>query len=90
MTLPSILIGYIIMAFSILIRIISFGIFARGKMLYSIGLADYAKYVAHYAKNNRSVTEQVLNLSGEERQMIFDFLQENYLPENREYNYNYV
>jgi hypothetical protein len=64
--------------------------FARGKMLYSIGLAEYAKYVAHYEKNNRSVTEQVLNLSEEERQMIFDFLQENYLPENREYNYNYV
>ncbi|MEQ8239084.1 MAG: DUF4105 domain-containing protein [Cyclobacteriaceae bacterium] len=64
--------------------------FARGKMRYSIGLADYTKYVAYYKDDNRSITELVLNLTPEEKQMVFDFLQENYQPENREYNYNYV
>jgi hypothetical protein len=38
---------------------------------------------------NRSVREQVLNLTIEQKQAIFDFLQVNALPENQQYRYDY-
>ncbi len=64
--------------------------FAKGKLLYQLGLADYSRFTQHYIDENRYVIEQYLNLSLSEKQEVFDFLIENYKPENREYMYNYV
>ncbi len=65
--------------------------FARGKMLYSIGLTkDFEWYKNRYIREDRYVYEQVLDLSPKEVQSFFDYLENNYLPENREYFYNYV
>jgi hypothetical protein len=64
--------------------------FTRGKLLYRLGLSDYSRVKDYYILNNRSVTEQVLNLSLEERESVFDFLMENNKPENQEYYYNYI
>lgn len=64
--------------------------FARGKMIYQLGLSDYERFKNHYIRENRFVIEQTLNLTLEEKQTLFDFLLENYKPENREYLYNYV
>ncbi|MEQ8555591.1 MAG: DUF4105 domain-containing protein [Cyclobacteriaceae bacterium] len=64
--------------------------FARGKLLYQLGLSDYGRFVNHYIGENRYVIEQYLNLTQQEKQEMVDFLVNNYKPENREYNYNYV
>lgn len=65
--------------------------FARGKMLYSIGLSrNFDRVRSYYAGEDRYILEQVLNLSLEDKQEFVDFLRNNYRPENREYLYNYV
>ena len=64
--------------------------FAKGKMVYQLGLNSYPRFRDFYISQDRSVREQYLNLTIEEKQQFFDFLQWNYLPENRAYNYNYV
>jgi len=43
-----------------------------------------------YNERKSSVYEQILDLMQEEKQQLFDALQENYLPENRIYRYNFV
>lgn len=64
--------------------------FARGQLLYSLGLAEYAPFKRAYIAENRYIVEQYLNLTTEEKQEVFNFLLENRKPENREYLYNYV
>ena len=65
--------------------------FARGKMLYSIGLTQkYPNVKSYYIRQNRSIKEQVLNLTQTENQAFFNYLENNNLPENRTYLYNYV
>ncbi|RED98850.1 lipoprotein N-acyltransferase Lnb domain-containing protein [Marinoscillum furvescens] len=64
--------------------------FARGKMLYRLGMSRYNAFKNHYEKENRYIIEQRLNLTLEEKQALVDYLAENYKPENREYYYNYV
>ncbi len=64
--------------------------FARGKLLYQLGLSDYSRFVDHYISENRFVIEQYLNLTHEEKIQMMEFLANNYKPENREYAYNYV
>ncbi len=65
--------------------------FAQGLMLYSIGRnKSFPRVLKFYSDQDRYVYEQVLNLSPEQTQQMFDYLENNYLPENREYLYNYV
>jgi hypothetical protein len=65
--------------------------FARGKMLYSIGRTrNFERYKEYYEREDRYIYEQVLNLTLEEKQAYFQALEVNYLPENKEYFYNYV
>jgi hypothetical protein len=64
--------------------------FAKGLLIYQLGLADYERFRDFYISQNRFIKEQYLNLTLEERQLLFDFLQWNYQPENKEYLYNYV
>ena len=64
--------------------------FAMGKMLYKLGLSKYSRFRDYYISNDRFITEQRLNLTQEENQALYDFLAENYKPENKDYYYNYV
>lgn len=64
--------------------------FARGRMLYKLGLSRYTPFKNHYARENRYIIEQRLNLTLAEKQAMVDFLTNNYKPENRDYYYNYV
>ncbi|EGV44242.1 DUF4105 domain-containing protein [Bizionia argentinensis JUB59] len=63
--------------------------FAQGKLNYSIGKSKYNDIKDFYIWQNRTIKEQVLNLSSEEKQAIFDYLKNNYKPENREYLYDF-
>lgn len=63
--------------------------FARGKLNYSLGTSNYYDFLSFYIRQNRNVKEQTLNLSQLEKQKLFNFLVENYKPENRAYLYEF-
>jgi hypothetical protein len=63
--------------------------FLRGTLPYQISGNYFENDVAGWSQENRAVIEQVLNLSQNQKQGVFDFLQNNYLPQNREYAYKF-
>ncbi|NIJ51966.1 lipoprotein N-acyltransferase Lnb domain-containing protein [Dyadobacter arcticus] len=63
--------------------------FLRGTLPYTISVAPMGPQVAFYRSENRSVSEQVLNLSQAQKQKLYNYLETNYLPQNRKYQYQY-
>ncbi|OZV67592.1 lipoprotein N-acyltransferase Lnb domain-containing protein [Winogradskyella aurantia] len=63
--------------------------FAQGKLNYLISRHRFSDIFDHYSRNNRSIDEQVLNLNASEKQKLFDYLENNYKPENRRYLYDF-
>jgi hypothetical protein len=63
--------------------------FARGYLYYRLGTQNFRDFVYPYMYYNRSVREQILNLTKDQKQAIFDYLQVNALPENQQYRYDY-
>lgn len=63
--------------------------FTLGQTDYELGVEDYQSFLDNYAKQGRSIEEQVLNLTPTEKQRLTDLLMQNYLPENRVYRYNF-
>ena len=63
--------------------------FARGYLYYRLGVEEFQDFVYPYMHFNRSVREQVLDLSREQKQKVFQFLQINARPENQQYRYDY-
>jgi hypothetical protein len=63
--------------------------FLRGTLPYQISGNYFENEIAGWTQEKRYVTEQVLNLSEAQTQGVYDFLQNNYLPENREYAYKF-
>ena len=63
--------------------------FARGYLHYKLGVTDYERFRDFYIYSNRYIHEQVLNLTLEQKQQYFDFLQWNARPENQYYYYDY-
>lgn len=63
--------------------------FVKGETDYQLGVIPYSYFEAEYAERGSSVYQQVLNLTAEEKVNLVKALQENYLPANRVYRYNY-
>ena len=63
--------------------------FAKGHLVYMMGVDDFSAFFGYYASVNRAVTEQVLDLTSEQIQTLYDTLETNYLPKNRDYVYDY-
>ncbi|WP_235004606.1 lipoprotein N-acyltransferase Lnb domain-containing protein [Aequorivita antarctica] len=63
--------------------------FARGKLLYELGVSYYQPFFESYVAQNRWVKEQTLNLSYTEKQAVSDFLWNNVKPENKKYKYDF-
>jgi hypothetical protein len=63
--------------------------FARGRNLYQLGVYDYQAAIDYYRSENRSIHEQLLNLTQKQKQRVFDFLTNNARPENKLYLYDY-
>jgi hypothetical protein len=63
--------------------------FARGRNRYRLAIQDYKQFEASYIYYNRYLHEQVLNLTPEENQKLFDYLSWNAQPENQSYYYDY-
>lgn len=63
--------------------------FIFGLTDYELGVSDYQPFADYYKHWGSMVTEQVLNLTAEEKLKLNQLLYNNYLPENRIYRYNY-
>lgn len=63
--------------------------FLRGTLPYQIGVNDMYAILYAYQAENRTIQEQVLNLSAAQKQRLFQALETNLLPENREYRYKF-
>lgn len=63
--------------------------FVRGKLLYYMSIVSFEEFKWDYQSTNRGMTEQVLNLSGEEKQQLKSFLIENLKEENKYYQYDF-
>ena len=63
--------------------------FVKGETDYQLGIAPYPYFEMEYAERGSSVYQQELNLTEAEKQRLFQLLEENYLPQNRTYRYNF-
>lgn len=63
--------------------------FSSGQLNYILSVTKYSRFVQSYFREERSVYEQVLNLTPAEKQKLFDALIINYKPENRYYRYDF-
>ena len=63
--------------------------FAKGYLEYKLGKGYFKRFVPIYTRDERTITELVLDLTPEQRQKVFDFLEWNALPENQNYFYDY-
>ncbi len=63
--------------------------FLRGKLLYHLGITNSKRFSYQYTQQKRSIVEQVLNLSLDQRNAIYRALLENMKPENRSYKYDF-
>ena len=62
--------------------------FAKGNMIYSLARYDFKYFLASYRRDKRWVKQQVLNLTQQEKQAYFIFLERNASPANRNYLYD--
>ena len=63
--------------------------FVQGKLNYILSIGDYQAFRRWYMANHRTVYEQLLLITPEEKQSFYEFLFVNSQPENREYLYDY-
>ena len=63
--------------------------FVKGETDYQLGVIPYRYFEGEYAMRGSSVYQQELNLTEKEKENVIRLLQENYLPANRVYRYNY-
>jgi Domain of unknown function (DUF4105) len=63
--------------------------FTRGFLYYKLGVYSYPDFRDHYISYNRYVHEQVLQLDSVQKQKVFSFLENNALPQNQTYRYDY-
>ena len=64
--------------------------FVSGETDYELGVEMMDGFERQYERRNRSVIEQKLNLTNEEKAALFNALIENTRPENKTYRYNFV
>ena len=62
--------------------------FTKGKLLYSLGRYNFEYFLESYKRDKRWVKQQVLNLTQQEKQTFFSYLENNVLPENATYFYD--
>lgn len=64
--------------------------FVRGKLMYFLSREYFESFIYSYYMEKRGITEQVLNLTCAEKNRIIDLLQENMMPANRYYKYDFL
>ncbi len=64
--------------------------FVRGKLLYFVSVDDFENFIYQYQYEKRGITEQVLNLTCNEKNKLYNALIENSKEENKYYKYDFV
>jgi len=64
--------------------------FIRGQLLYFLSVEEFNDFLFVYRYESRSVQEQVLQLSCEEKQRLYTALQTNAQEQNRYYRYDFL
>ncbi|WP_435622955.1 DUF4105 domain-containing protein [Flagellimonas sp.] len=62
--------------------------FVKGKMIYSLSRRSFDNFLFEYELEKRWVKEQILDLTLPQKNQFLVFLENNYLPENRDYLYD--
>lgn len=63
--------------------------FARGDLAYFLSVTSFDQFVYAYQLENRSLSEQVLRMSTEEVQALYNRVEENLLPDKKYYRYQF-
>jgi len=63
--------------------------FIKGKLTYSLGRQNFSDFLFEYEMEGRGVKEQLLSLDALTRDRFFNFLENNFKPENRDYAYDF-
>ena len=64
--------------------------FVKGKTDYFLGALPFNYAILEYIDDKVTMTEQILNITNNEKEILWKSLQINCLPENVEYRYNFV
>ena len=64
--------------------------FTRGKLLYFVSVNRFDNFVQEYTYEQRGIMEQVIHLSCQDREKLFDALRENAKEENKFYKYDFI
>lgn len=64
--------------------------FVKGETDYMCAAYPFTLFLDSYTRHGRRVVEYPLRLTADEKERLVELLQENLLPENRVYRYNYV
>ena len=64
--------------------------FARGKLIYTLSRQRFENFLYVYELEKRWVKEQILDLDPEQKEELIVFLENNYRPENRDYQYDFL
>ncbi|MEP2281475.1 DUF4105 domain-containing protein [Maribacter sp.] len=64
--------------------------FTRGKLSYTISRIPFKYFEYSYQQEKRWIKEQVLDLNLEQRNSIVTYLENNLLPENKKYKYDFL
>ncbi|MBC8755113.1 DUF4105 domain-containing protein [Kordia sp. YSTF-M3] len=63
--------------------------FARGKLPYQLGRSSFKRFIYTYKQEKRWVKAQVLDFTPEQVRQLFEYLENNYKEENRNYKYDF-
>lgn len=64
--------------------------FIRGKLLYALSVESFPEFMYQYQQESRSVQEQQLSLTCTQKQQLYEALQTNALPQNKNYRYDFL
>ena len=64
--------------------------FVRGKLSFYLSTDNFDDFLAEYQQENRGVTEQILNLTCEEKRNVIMLLETNMMAQNRTYKYDFT
>lgn len=64
--------------------------FVKGDLQYFVSISSFNEFLYHYSVDERSVFEQVLNVSALQRQQIFDRLEQTLASDERFYTYKFI
>lgn len=63
--------------------------FVKGKLDYEIGWTNFERFISYYSAQKRRVTSQVIELDLDEKQKLFELLQQKIQPQNKTYPYDF-